>query len=232
MLDTPTKIFRAHLAIIGLLGLANAAVLIIGYLGHQRLWGLTEFLLLSKEDNLPSFFSAAALLVVAAAAWSVHKSLPSGSNDRAGWFIFALSFIFLAADEWFQIHEHLPIRTTLVGTALYLFPMIPLALLMLPFWLRQQSRVRNGIAFGGVAYMLFAIAFEVLEKKIEAAGISSSSWQIYLSTGVEEVGEMFAVAIFLRTFLIRFADLGGGRLISLNISPSEPAYSATAVAAE
>lgn len=217
---TAKSIFRIHLSIIALLAAGYGMTVVLGQLGRGRLFGLSKLLNPGLELSIPNYFSSLALLVVGLSAWAIRTKLPSNAPERRGWAIFAFTFLFLAIDEQVQIHETLSALTPayLQGTELYIPLLIPFGLIMFRFWLRQPMPVRVGIMVAGILYVLAAVLVEINEwRLVTEERLAYTSLQVQLNQGLEEFGEMIAVSLFLRTFLIRYAMLGGGALVPLKI---------------
>jgi len=223
---TPSRIFALHLGIILLLGLAFGLVAMADQLGHPTLKGFSREFRLQEEANIPSFFSALALFVTALASMAVSHALPRGDRDRLGWKVMAGLFIFMAFDEAAQIHELIDLPHALMKYDRYLhyfsvFPYLAvaavLAAILFPFWLRLSRDLRFMFALAGILYVLSAVGMEVFENELVVAGASEHSLRMALNYALEELGEMLAVALFLRTILTRLAQIGGGVLLPVEI---------------
>lgn len=221
---TVSTIFRRHLLAIAMLGLLNAMTLVGDALGHINLLGFSTLFRLAYEANIPTLFSALALAVAALVALRLTQADGLADGDRAGWRVFALVFAFMALDEIAQLHEVLNAmgaRFQPQGPWLYvgIFPYavvaLWLSLILFRFWQRQSGAVRGGIALAGGCYLIAAIGIEMPENLLTDAGVSDFDLRLGLLFAAEELGEMVAVAIFLRAFLVRFEELGGGPLLAL-----------------
>lgn len=225
----PGRIFAWHLIIIAAMGLAFAAIVLADQLGHHRLYKISDMFRLDREGNLPSFFSALALLAGAMAANAVRMALPGDARERIGWGIFAVAFLFMGIDEAVSIHEMIQTPEFLrhlgrISHFFYYFGILPyllfcawLAIYLFPFWLRQSPSVRNGMAIGGICYVIAAVGMELIENNLVSTGVTYYSLRMAVNFALEELGEMVAVAIFLRTFLTRLAEIGGGYLLPVRI---------------
>jgi len=94
-------------AIITLLVLAGAAgVVATYYFGHPAVFGLVRLFDLDSEVNVPSWYSASALLMCAGAlALVAVAKRRSGDRYRWHWAGLAVGFLYLSADEGAEIHE-------------------------------------------------------------------------------------------------------------------------------
>jgi hypothetical protein len=225
---TPNRVFAIHLLIILLLGVAFGLVVTADQLGHPTLMGISREFRLQEEANIPSFFSALALFATALAALAVCHALPRGDHDRLAWKVIAGLFTFMAFDEAGQIHELIMLPHALLRYDHYLhyFSVFPylvvvatLAVILFPFWLRLSRDVRFMFAVAGILYVLSAVGMEVLENQLVTAGVPEHALRMALNYTLEELGEMLAVAIFLRTILTRLAELGGGSVLPVAIEP-------------
>ena len=237
---TSNRVFAFHLWIIVLLGAAFGCIVIADQLGHPTLMGISREFRLQEEANIPSFFSALALFATAVAALAVCHALPQADRDRLGWKVMAGLFIFMAFDEAGQIHEliMLPHALTKYDRYLHYFSVFPylgvaalLAAILFPFWLRMSREVRFMFAVAGILYVLSAVGMEVLENELVTAGVPEFSLRMAVNYALEELGEMLAVALFLRTILTRLAEVGGGSVLPVEIVPqattetrSDPAH--------
>ena len=94
-------------AIVTLLVLADASgVVATYYFGHPTVLGLVPLFDLDRELNVPSWYSASALLMCAAAL-AVVAATKRRSSDRYAWHWagLAVGFLYLSADEGAGIHE-------------------------------------------------------------------------------------------------------------------------------
>jgi len=229
---TPSRIFRRHLlAILGLAAL-NAIALIGDLAGFHSMLGFSDLLRLSGEGNLPTLFSALALAATALVAARLSQAGNLRGGEQRGWRVFAWLLAFMALDEAIQLHEILtgiglryqaagPWRH--IGIFPYALVAIGLSVLLFRFWAEQSRTVRRGIALAGICYLVAAVGMEIPENLLVSHSVSPYDFRRAAFFAVEELGEMIAVALFLRTFLLRFAELGGGPLLALTAIEIEPA---------
>lgn len=217
---TPQRIFALHLAAVAgfvmLYGLTVAAAQV----GHERLFGLTALFDIGADGNIPNLFQGLALFAISIVAFSVRKALPRGSQDRLGWAVFGSVFAFMGVDEVARLHENFSAPLGVIGTLGYVVLALMMGLTLFAFWLRQASSIRIGILGAGIVYLIAAVGLEIVELQLLDAGVTYQSLRMELNLVGEEVGEMLAAALFLRTFLARFAELGGGPLVSVVIGAS------------
>lgn len=219
-----SAIFRWHLLAIATLGLLNAVTLIGDAFGRMGLLGFSNLFRVSYEANIPTLFAALALGAAALVALRLTQADDLAAEERTGWRVFAMVFAFMALDEIAQLHEVLNVvghHLRAQGPWLYvgIFPYAVVALfltvILFRFWKRRSRRVRGGIALAGGGYLIAAIGMEMPENLLIDAGVPFFDLRLGLLFAAEELGEMVAVAIFLRTLLVRFEELGGGPLLAL-----------------
>lgn len=105
----PSKIIRMLTAAAVLLVLASMVGQLMKHvLGHDTVFGLVPLFYLDAENNIPSYFSAA-LLLMAALLLAIIAALKTGSRDALAfqWTLLAYSFLYLSLDEAASIHEML-----------------------------------------------------------------------------------------------------------------------------
>lgn len=218
----PRRIFRAQLAIILFLGVANL-VLHFTFLwtGHNRIFGLRRLFDLDGEWNIPSVYSALVILACAAAmiAAAIHARRRQ-RQDPLAWLFLAVVFVYLAYDELFSVHETLPAPSLggAVGRGLLynpwvapgtLFVLVVFALSVM-FLRRLPARTRRLMVTSGATYVAGALGFEAL------GGLRFEAEQLELAPGrmdvtfvllftCEELLEMLGMALFL--FAVRDHEL-------------------------
>lgn len=221
---TVSHIFRRHLLVIALLGAADAAVKIGDAAGHHTLFGLSWLFRLSDEGNVPTLFSALAIAAAALVALRLRRTPGLGPAEPAGWRVLAWLLACMALDEMLRLHEwlnylgqrlfpwgpHLSLGVLPYGLAALAF-----GAALLRFWSGQSPRVRWMLAAAAATYVMAAFGLEIVEWRLVDAGAQLHDPAIALSILLEELGELFAIALLLRAFLTRFAELGGGPLLSL-----------------
>jgi hypothetical protein len=192
--------------------------------GYHERFGFAALFSFIVEGNIPSTFSGLVLAATALVAARLAQAEGLREGERNGWRIFAFTFLFLAVDETTQLHEALnPIGWALgtsgawrhIGVFPYALLALCLGLALFPFWARQSRPVKWGIAAAGIAYVAATVGIEMPENMLREGGYPSRARRLVALNTVEEWTEMIAVAVFLRCFLIRFVELGGGSLLAL-----------------
>jgi hypothetical protein len=185
-----------------LLGLVSTYVF-----GHNSVWGLVKLFSLTREANVPTFFSAVLLLFCSAllALIGIRKKR---SNDPfyRHWKGLAAIFLFMSIDEAVQIHELLidPIHTALNTSGILLFAwVIPYSIaaaivlvLFLPFLWCLPPVMRSRTLLAAFVYVGGALGFELLDGYyFDFVGRQDVIYG--LITMVEESLEMFGLVIFV-----------------------------------
>ena len=215
----PSAVAGALGAVAFLLVLASTAGQLAKYLfGHNHVYGLVPLFNVSREETIPTFFSAlllfcaALLLTVITVLKNKHKD-----PDVLKWATLAFGFLFMTFDEACVLHERLtgPMRSLLGDGTLGIFYfawVIPgfavvfiLALYFLRFLLRLPARTR--FAFMGAATLFLggALAVELVGSRYaELHGGENLTYNMIAT--VEESLEMAGVIVFIYALLKYIAD--------------------------
>jgi hypothetical protein len=227
------QVYRWHcIVILTLAAIHLTMILLLVVLDRDGIFGLARLFRLEVEANVPTLFSAFALIACCVASSLAARAGESGIS-RAGWIGSALIFGFLAADEAFDIHARAnELGRIMMGAegsnhSLWYVPYAGLALaagaVLLPWWLRLKPRIQLGLLLSGILFVFAAIGFEIIEGWLTDAGFNSRSnpakyLTYYLVVMVEEALEMFAVALALRTILEHLGSRVGE--IGFRLAPS------------
>jgi hypothetical protein len=240
----PIRVLRWHFLCILLLTLAHLAVCWMKLeADHDHLMGLTQRFQLFTEASIPSFFSAA-MLVVAAVIAAVLSQVEGGRRARNGraWAFITALLLFMAVDEAAMIHEianNLGQRRQADGMLYYLWvlPFGGVALvcmaILLPFWWRLPRHTKWWLAVAAALFLASAIGMELVEAALVAeAGerAAYARWDVIAAMTVEESGEMLAVGIAIYALLQRLALAQGtyGRVrIEVPSRPPADGYRST-----
>jgi hypothetical protein len=193
--------------------------------GDERLNGLVYIFSLGAEHNVPTLYSTVTLLFTAAllAAVAVHSR-----RDRAYWCVLALTFVFLAADEAFEIHEKLivPLRSRFdTGGILFYAWVIPygiatllFSLVYLRFLLRLPRHTSVLFAVAGAVFISGAVGMEMISGLLrDQAGVDAVAY--VLAQTAEETLEMSGVVLFIYAVADYLSRELGGISIRLGGSP-------------
>jgi hypothetical protein len=192
---------------------ASAVVVLLGLLAEVAYAGLADpplawvtFFSLSSERNLPTAWSAGLMLL---AAWRLLAVARAPAAERPGatpalaWWLLALGFVLMSADEVFELHETLLLRPG--EGALYFGWIVPgialvvaLGLLFVPFLRALPAEVRRPFLGSGGLFVGAALGLEVpLGLITEAYGVESLAYA--LCDWLEEALEILAIAWFAGT---------------------------------
>jgi len=216
----PTRFFRTHILCIATLTAAYVATQMLQSCGHQRLLGLVALFDLNAEHNVPSFFSAIALLFAGGLMFLAGEaSVRQGIALSRYWQALAMIFIFLAIDEECSIHETIG-QTLRVGynsssaawhyswVFLYLPFVLAIGLAYLPFLRRLPAATRNALVLAGCLFVGGAAGLEIVAGFI--AQRFGDSWWYRIEVIAEENCEMLGVAILIRGVLAYVTQLQCG----------------------
>lgn len=188
------------------LGLVEAALFLL----HTTTWDSAQitgfadwFFDLDREFNLGSTFASAQFVLISLAALmcaSVARRVP-----RLYWLILSAAFAFLAADEYFIIHEQIFERFNLPGEWWrYLYAGGGGALVLLSAyvywrWLRTETRTFT-LLFAGVVIMgLSGVALERLIWNVRCPDVNACFEPLLI---IEEIFELIGQTIMLAGLLV------------------------------
>jgi len=166
---------------------------------------------LDGERNVPAVYSTLLLLFCACLlALIAHASRHKGAGYLY-WLGLALVFVFLASDEFFELHEGLvvPVRSALSTSGLLYFAwVIPytaalavLALIYFKFVLRLPVRARGLFLLAGLIYIGGTLGMELLGGQYyEKVQRVDAAYSLIFVT-IEELLEMTGLVIFLHALL-------------------------------
>lgn len=212
-----TALIRALLASAAVLGLASAAVQVSTHLlGHGRVFGLVTTFDMTREGNLPTWFSVVLLLgcgCVTGLIWAATRE--RHDPDARYWALLAMLFAAASADEAAELHETLG-RAVTDGGHVYWY-MVPGTLLLLGiafamrcFFKRLPQSTRRALGWGIVTWTFGAIGLEGLEALYRSGeGVERSFGPSLLNT-FQDVFEVLGLIIILDA-LIRHAGERGYR---------------------
>jgi len=182
------------------------ALVILAHIGLQTASTVTDASLplrmfdVAREHNVPTGWSVLLLLQVSVVA--VVRALEVTGRQRWAWVAAAVVGAYLAADEWFRLHEHLRAvghRITASGvTYAWVLPGLVLgALGAFAVWTWSRSmpaRARQFQRAGVAVFGLGALGVEALSGWLEA---ERTRWLWVSLTTVEEGLEMCGVGLFV-----------------------------------
>jgi len=222
-----------------LLALAFVVTHLLKLQGYPEQMGLRRLFNMEDEGTLPAWFSstlmlaAAALLATIAASRGAHAS-----RFRAHWWILAIGFLYMSADEAAAIHENLnraghalPIRTDgLLDAPWVIFGLaiaLAVGLAYLRFLAHLAPPIRRGFVLAGACFVGGAVGAEMLvAASAEANGLIAqpAGWSHrgdfpaghMLLLMLEECMEILGVALFIHALLAHVEREVGG--LSLRVA--------------
>ena len=210
------KILKTHIAIIVLLLLANTLGLFSTYfLGHPSVKGLVPLFNFDTERNIPTLFSAGAILICSLVLWLTAIRSKQLSVSYMPWMVLSLVFIFLSIDELLSVHERLigPMQNLFDATGAFHYAwIIPYGIAVLSFaiaYFRFLTKLPRKTAalfvLSGCVFVAGAIGFEMLGGvHAQTEGIDNLLYGILYTC--EESCEMFGMALFLYALLSHAAS--------------------------
>lgn len=226
----PSTVLRILIIIILLLVAAGIAGRYLEHAyGSHQIRNVTRLFNLDGEANIPSFYSALALLAASLLLFFVAKTNGNARRDFIAWLVMAIAFLYLAFDEAAMLHEML-IKTLRrlfdLSGLLYNAWVIPYSVAMiiggilyLPFLFRLPKPILVLFVISGIIFVSGAVGTEMLEGRYEAVhGTDNLTYDLYVA--VEEFLEMFGVAVFIYALLRHISNTS--REITLHVEgPNE-----------
>jgi len=206
------QLFRLHLGLIGVLVGAHALVHFLRrFSGDRDMHGLWPLFDLNAENNVPSLFSALAILAAAALLFTTAMAARRrGWSHFTAWCVLGVVFTWLGIDESVGLHEMLnrPARDALqVGGPLYFAWVIPygvllcvLVALLWRFVFGLDALTRRRFIIAGVVYVTGALLLEMIGARIWLTE-GAQSRLYYIETTAEEFLEMLGIALFIRALI-------------------------------
>lgn len=186
-------------------------------LGQPTVFGLVDLFYVDLENNVPTWFSSALLLLAALLLGGLAAGA-ARARDRFArhWSALAAVFLFLSLDEMASLHERTiePLQRVLgqppgllapTWVILGLFALLLVGLAYARFLLHLAPRERLQVVAAGGLFVLGAIGVEMIAGAMLAAGMEKSAPAYVVSAHIEELLEMAGVVIFIG-FLLRRAE--------------------------
>lgn len=205
-LKLPEKVFIAQtLWIIILFALHIASQSYNLLIGNDiETGGSMQIINLDNEGNLPAWYSASALFLCAIFfAIIAYSQWESRNKWRYKWAGLAAFFAYLSLDESASLHENfIPgILRRISGISSYdwtpigIIICVAIIITYFQFWLNLPPKTRWLFASACAIFVLGAIGFEKISHFYEAMYQSENTFQYVLTCGIEEMLEMWGVAI-------------------------------------
>ena len=213
----PKDFARYLLFFVAFLIVANLAVQILKFgFGYEYILGLYNVFDFNTEGNMPTFYSATALLISAALlAVIAREKFVNGDAYRLHWAILSAIFVFLSLDEASSLHETFVIvmQPSLDLQGIFFFAwVIPYGILLVIFAVMYLRFVRALPTRTGRLFIISAAVFLSGAVGMEMAGSATVSalggWEtgfyhLYhvILYSIEEPLEMVGIVIFIYSLL-------------------------------
>jgi len=166
---------------------------------------------LDDEKNFPTFLSMAEMAIaVILMLYLGIRTIVRREKFAFHWIFMAAIFVFLAFDEYMELHEQLGVIIRdyvdlkgFLNFAWYL-PVIPVLLILflvyLPFLRGMTPKLRNRIILGGAVFVFGSIGLESVGSKVINDGLATF-FQFVMLANVEETVELIGMAIYVGALL-------------------------------
>jgi hypothetical protein len=155
-----------------------------------------KFFDVGAEGNLPTFFSVLLFLLLSAGSFTLGKL--NEKRNKIAWSLTSFLFLFLAIDEFTQIHEQFTrmFQQLVNADGFFFFAwvipygiiLILLAILYIPFLIKLPKKTRMYIFLGAGVYVLGAIGFEMIGASLYQVGTPTTMYIVI--SGIEEALEI------------------------------------------
>ena len=173
---------------------------------------IDKLFFLDAEMNIPTLFSTCLFLINAILFWVVWKAKHAAGEPQRVWLFLAGLFVFLAIDEFVEVHEIFndPFRQAFDASGYFYYPFIipygiavvVLALFMIPVWWRMEKMIRFFLALSAVVYVAGAIGMEMIGgNRFEMLWMRRDLGYVFIAT-FEETLEMAGLIILTYVLLL------------------------------
>lgn len=225
-----SAIARILLFIFVALSATNAvAQALLIFRGHHVQMGFYALVDLDGEGNLPTIYSGALMLAIAAVLGVTGRRLHrDGARGWLNHYFMAALFVYLACDEVFSLHERLSavvdsvVRTPLVFS--WVLPgaafTIAVFLLSLGFLRSLDTVTRHLVLIAGAMFVGGALGLELVEGWRWAVATNPQYDPINIVCfSIEEMLELSAMSLMLYAMLRRYELLFGAPLVPASKTP-------------
>jgi hypothetical protein len=208
------RVFKTLLIIACLLVFASVAGQVMKYIfGRPTVYGLVHLFNVNHEQNIPTLFSVTLLLTCSSLLgliFYLHRKQHVELNRY--WAILSLGFIYMAIDEFSELHEKLsnhitPLIGNHSGGFLQFSWVIPafilvifLGIFFLKFLLHLPKATRVSFMIAGTVYLTGLIGLE-MPSGYYAELHGGTNLTYSLITTAEESLEMLGLILFIRALL-------------------------------
>jgi len=213
---SPKKVLYRLLILISTLLFLNIIGIIAQHSINNSIPNLLIFLFdFNTERNIPTFYSALALITTSLILYIIMRNSKYLNNNRIYWKGLVYVFMYLAIDEMVSIHEYLgkPLGDLLnTSGLLYYGWIIPYGIILLIFstmylnFLRKLPKnIIKLFILSAVIFIIGGIGFELVAgQQIELYGNNSITHSVLYT--FEESFEMLGVALFIYALLLYISD--------------------------
>lgn len=192
---------------------------------HGRLFGLIPLFDFNAEQNIPTLFSTLLLIVSSLSFFLLWYVQRDEEKKSWIWLMFTVIFIFLACDEFCEIHENLSEPFHLLFDTkglLYYAWVIPYGLAAIfilifafPLWLKMPNRIKVYSALAAFLFLMGAVGMEMLGgQRFEMLGDQLDLGCGILAT-IEETMEMAGLVLLIYSLFRLIEEKYGGILIKV-----------------
>lgn len=227
----PGEVLKGFLYFIFILLFLNIVGIIFRfYFDHDYIYGLNPLFNFDTEKNIPTFFSALALLFASFLLSLISKTHKRNGSAYRYWASSAAVFLFLSIDEITTLHEKLviPSRELLNASGLFYYAwvipygigLVVLLFIYFRFLMGLPKEIMRLFFISGTIFVTGAIGFELLEgRHAELNGKDNLLSAFYYTT--EEFLEMLGVSLFIYALLLYMVKQFGSIAIAIAIEKSK-----------
>ena len=234
---TSTKIATLLLGVVFVLLTINLLIIFLNHvLGYQHLKGFIQGFYFDAEANLPSFYSALAIVFCSVLLWLIGSlSTEKAKKLSFYWKFLAVIFLLLAMDEFGSLHEFMiqPLRRLMSQVSFdsdyfyfawfipYIILLFFLGLLFLKFFFKLPFQTRVLFFLGGFVFLSGAVGLEMIGGKYWSAqgwavdGSDHVDLRYALLITLEELLEMLGIVIFIFALSRYYLGVTGGQTFVL-----------------
>jgi hypothetical protein len=209
----PLFILKSLLFLIIVLFIMNLIGIYVGFSNHdltiKKIIKLFDF---DTESNFPTYYSSITSLISAYLLFFISIYNKKNNLPYLLWFFLSLSFFYLSADEFIQLHEKVDITLrkefSLSGTLYYawiipygIFAIACAVIYYFKFLIALPKKIMWLFIISGFIFIVGAIGFEFLAALFRSPD-DKINLIIQILYTMEELFEMIGIAIFIYTLLL------------------------------
>ena len=196
-----------------IIGIHVASLIAMYGFGRDNLYGITFLFDVDEENNVPAVFSLCMLLIAAILLAMIARRQKPGQLPSAGrWAGLSVVFFYLAADEFFSLHERLARVTAQLmggGVVAHYAWLVPYAIAGLAFlalyarFLRQLDRdTRKRFLIAAAIYVGGAFGTEIFAALYVYVNGPGETLGYDMLSGLEETLEMTGIIFFIHALVV------------------------------